>query len=41
VGTLAPLGISSLEWLKTDPHLDMLARIGVLILLFEVGLEPQ
>jgi Kef-type K+ transport system membrane component KefB len=39
VGTLAPLGISSLEWLKTDPHLDMLARIGVLILLFEVGLE--
>jgi Na+:H+ antiporter len=39
VGTLEPLGISSLEWLKTDPHLDMLARIGVLILLFEVGLE--
>ena len=24
---------------KTDPHVDMLARLGVLILLFEVGLE--
>lgn len=39
VGTLPLLGVSDLEWLKTDPNLDMLARIGVLILLFEVGLE--
>jgi Kef-type K+ transport system membrane component KefB len=27
------------EALKTDLHLDMLARLGVIILLFEVGLE--
>ena len=39
VGTLSLLGFSGLEWLKTDPYIDMLARIGVLILLFEVGLE--
>ena len=39
MGTLPLLGISNLEWLKTDPYLDLLARIGVLILLFEVGLE--
>ena len=39
VGTLPLLGFSGLESLKTDPYIDILARIGVLILLFEVGLE--
>lgn len=39
VSALPFLGLSGLEWLKTDPYIDMLARIGVLILLFEVGLE--
>jgi Kef-type K+ transport system membrane component KefB len=39
VGVLPLLGFSGLEWLKLDPYLDMLARIGVLILLFEAGLE--
>jgi Kef-type K+ transport system membrane component KefB len=32
-------GLSSLQSLRTDPTLDTLARLGVLILLFEVGLE--
>jgi Kef-type K+ transport system membrane component KefB len=39
VGNLSLLGFSGLESLKSDPSVDMLARIGVLILLFEVGLE--
>ena len=39
LGNLTLLGISGLEHIKTDPFIDMLARIGVLILLFEVGLE--
>jgi Kef-type K+ transport system membrane component KefB len=38
VGNLALAGFSGLQWLKTDPSVDMLSRIGVLILLFEVGL---
>jgi Kef-type K+ transport system membrane component KefB len=39
VGALSLLGFSGLEWLKTDPFIDMLARLGVLILLFEIGLD--
>ncbi len=39
VGNLTLLGVSGLEWLETDQYVDMLSRIGVLILLFEVGLE--
>jgi Kef-type K+ transport system membrane component KefB len=39
VGNLSLAGSSGLEWLKTDTSIDMLSRIGVLILLFEVGLE--
>ncbi len=39
MGALPLLGFSELEWLKTDPFIDMLSRLGVLILLFEVGLE--
>ncbi len=39
VGNLPLVGISGLVWLKTDASIDMLSRLGVLILLFEVGLE--
>lgn len=39
LGNLTLLGYGGLEHLKTDPSLDMLARLGVIILLFEVGLE--
>jgi len=39
VGNLSIAGFSGLEWIETDPSIDMLSRIGVLILLFEVGLE--
>jgi Kef-type K+ transport system membrane component KefB len=39
VGNLSLLGFSGLESFKTDASIDMLSRIGVLILLFEVGLE--
>jgi Kef-type K+ transport system membrane component KefB len=34
VGNLSILGFSSLESLKADPSIDVLSRIGVLILLF-------
>ncbi len=39
LGNLTLLGFSGLEYLKSDAAVDMLARLGVLILLFEVGLE--
>lgn len=39
LGNLALAGIAGLEGLATDPSIDMLARLGVLVLLFEVGLE--
>ncbi len=39
VGNLPLLGFSGLEWLGADPSIDMLSRIGVLVLLFEIGLE--
>ena len=39
LGNLGFVGVSGLEFLKTDPSIDMLAGIGVLVLLFEVGLE--
>jgi len=39
LGNLALAGFSGLEQIKTDGTIDMLARLGVLILLFEVGLE--
>ena len=32
-------GAESLRWLREDPSIDVLARLGALILLFEVGLE--
>jgi Kef-type K+ transport system membrane component KefB len=39
IGNLSLVGFSGMEWIKTDASIDMLAGIGVIILLFEVGLE--
>ncbi|HTH63315.1 MAG TPA: cation:proton antiporter, partial [Gemmatimonadales bacterium] len=39
LGNLGLIGITALEALKTNPTLDALAQLGVIILLFEVGLE--
>jgi Na+:H+ antiporter len=39
LGNLTLLGLSNLEYIKNDAAIDMLSRLGVLILLFEVGLE--
>ena len=39
LGTLSLFGFSGLDHIKSDAAVDMLARLGVLILLFEVGLE--
>jgi Kef-type K+ transport system membrane component KefB len=39
LGNLGLLGVGSLEPIKTDATVDMLARLGVIILLFEVGVE--
>lgn len=39
LGNLGALGLGVLEPIKTDASIDMLSRLGVLLLLFEVGLE--
>lgn len=39
LGNLALGGFAGLEYLKTDTAIDMLARLGVILLLFQVGLE--
>jgi Kef-type K+ transport system membrane component KefB len=39
LGNLPLAGLTGLEYIETEPAVDMLARIGVLLLLFEVGLE--
>ena len=39
LGNLSLVGIRGLEPLATDPAIDVLSRLGVLVLLFEVGLE--
>ena len=39
LGSLGLLGFSAFEPLKTDASIDMLSRLGVILLLFEVGLE--
>jgi Kef-type K+ transport system membrane component KefB len=39
IGNLGLLRIHALDFMKTDPHLGMLAEIGVVLLLFEVGLS--
>lgn len=39
IGNLHLLGITWFEPIRTDGFVDMLARLGVMLLLFEVGLE--
>ena len=39
LGNLPLVGLGGLGYFTTDPAIDMLARLGVLLLLFEVGLE--
>src|SRR4051812_41348010 len=39
LGNLTFGGFAGLEHLKTDASVDMLARLGVILLLFQVGLE--
>lgn len=39
LGNLSLLGVHGLEGMATDPFVDILSRIGVIVLLFEVGLE--
>mgnify|MGYP001329822570 CR=1 FL=1 len=39
LGNITLLGFPGFDNIKSDPFIDMLARIGVLLLLFEVGLE--
>lgn len=39
LGNLPLLGFHGLAGMATDPYVDILSRIGVIVLLFEVGLE--
>ena len=39
LGNLHLVGVGALEFIKTEPGVALLAQLGVLILLFEVGLE--
>ncbi len=39
LGNLPLLGVTAFEALRTDAFVDLLSRVGVVILLFEVGLE--
>jgi len=39
LGNVSLVGIEGAEELRRDPNIEMLARIGVVVLLFEVGLE--
>lgn len=39
LGNLGLLGFAGFEGIASDPYVDILARIGVIVLLFEVGLE--
>jgi len=39
IGNLHLVGVDALEFIKADPGVALLAQIGVLVLLFEVGLE--
>src|SRR5438067_8433860 len=39
LGNLALAGVSGLDYLKTDPSIDLLSRIGAILLLFQIGLE--
>ncbi|MBI5574869.1 MAG: cation:proton antiporter [Deltaproteobacteria bacterium] len=39
IGNLGLFGLGGFEGIAADPYVDILARIGVIVLLFEVGLE--
>ena len=39
LGNLTLIGVGALEYIKTDPGVDTLARIGVLLLLFQIGID--
>jgi len=41
IGNLVLVGVDALEFLKHDEFIEILAEIGVIILLFEVGLETN
>src|SRR6266545_4870571 len=41
LGNLSLLGFDSLDFLKTDPGLEILAQLGVILLLFEIGLDAS
>jgi Kef-type K+ transport system membrane component KefB len=41
LGNLALIGIHALDGIKTDAYLPFLAELGVIILLFQVGLESN
>jgi len=41
LGNLSLLGFDSLNFLKDDPGLEMLAQLGVILLLFEIGLDAS
>jgi len=39
LGNLPIAGVTLFDWIKHEASIDMLARLGVILLLFEVGLE--
>jgi Kef-type K+ transport system membrane component KefB len=39
LGNLDSLGVDGIAWIAGDPTIDIFARLGVILLLFEVGLE--
>jgi Kef-type K+ transport system membrane component KefB len=41
LGNLSLVGFSGLDYLKSDPGLEILSGLGVILLLFEVGLESS
>ena len=41
IGNLTLAGFDGLDFIRTDPQLAMLAEIGVILLLFDVGLESN
>jgi Kef-type K+ transport system membrane component KefB len=41
LGNLGLLGFGGLDFLRTDPGLEILAQLGVILLLFQVGLESN
>ena len=41
IGNLGLAGLDRLNYLKSDPGLEMLAQLGVILLLFEIGLEAS